>query len=116
MDRRTLEWFDLLARALVWSAGIVLILTVIGAIAIGSSSSSLPVVGDLQRENRGVLTVAALGGGIAAAGVLAGLGAILRLMLADRVRRQELEDEQADDLGVGVARRRAQRQPLDEGR
>ena len=84
MDERTLEWLDVLARALMWAALAVLVLSVIGAVAVATSETSLPGLDVLQRENRGLLAVGALGGGIAAAGVLAGLGAILRLLLADR--------------------------------
>jgi hypothetical protein len=88
VDARTLEWFEILARGLFWAAAAVLALSVIGAITIASSESSLPVIEDLQRQNRGVIAVAALGGGISAAGTLAGLGAILRLLVADRRERE----------------------------
>jgi hypothetical protein len=84
MDERTLEWFDILGRALLFAAGAVLILSVIGAIAIGSSSTSIPGLDEIQQENRGTLALFAVGGGITSAGVLAGLGAILRLLVADR--------------------------------
>jgi hypothetical protein len=87
VEQRTLEWFELLARALIWAAGVVLVLSIIGAIAIAGSDSSLPFFEDLQRQGRAVGAVGALGGGVAAAGVLSGLGAILRLMLDDRVER-----------------------------
>jgi hypothetical protein len=40
------------------------------------------VVDELQRQNRGTFAVGALGGGLTAAGILSGLGAILRLLLA----------------------------------
>jgi hypothetical protein len=89
MERTTLDWFDLLARALIWAAGVVLVLSLIGAIAIASSNDALPLAEDLQRQGRGIAAVAAFGGGLAAAGVLSGLGAILRLMLIDRIDRIE---------------------------
>jgi hypothetical protein len=91
MERTTLDWFDLLARALIWAAGVVLVLSLIGAIAIASSNDALPLAEDLQRQGRGIAAVAAFGGGLAAAGVLSGLGAILRLMLIDRIEREERE-------------------------
>ncbi len=88
MEQRTLEWFELLARALIWAAGVVLVLSIIGAISIAGSDSSLPFFEDLQRQGRAVGAVGAIGGGVAAAGVLSGLGAILRLMLDDRAERE----------------------------
>ena len=88
MEQRTLEWFELLARALIWAAGVVLVLSIIGAISIAGSDSSLPFFEDLQRQGRAVGAVGAVGGGVAAAGVLSGLGAILRLMLDDRAERE----------------------------
>jgi hypothetical protein len=87
VDERTLEWFDILGRALMWASVAVLVFSVIGAITIGSSESSLPLVEDVQRENRGTIALAAIGGGVASAGVLAGLGAIIRLLVADRRER-----------------------------
>ncbi len=88
MEQRTLEWFELLARALIWAAGVVLLLSIIGAISIAGSDSSLPFFEDLQRQGRAVGALGAIGGGVAAAGVLSGLGAILRLMLDDRAERE----------------------------
>ena len=87
MDERALEWLDVLARALMWAALAVLVLSAIGAVAVATSETSLPGLDVLQRENRGLVAVAGLAGGIAAAGVLAGLGGILRLLLADRRER-----------------------------
>ena len=88
MDEQTLEWFDILGRTLMFAAAAVLVLSVIGAIVVGSSSTELPLVSEIQEENRGTLALAALGGGITSAGVLAGLGAILRMMVADRRERE----------------------------
>jgi len=84
VDERTIEWLELLARALLWAALAVIVLGAVGAISIASSESAVPGLDVLQRENRGIAAVAALGGGITAAGILAGLGGILRLMLAER--------------------------------
>jgi hypothetical protein len=38
----------------------------------------------VQRENRGTFALGALAGGVTAAGILAGLGAIIRLLVAGR--------------------------------
>ena len=84
MERSTLEWFELLARALLWAAGIVLVLSLIGAVAVATSDSSLPFAEDVQRQGRGIFALVSIGGGIAAAGILSGLGAILWMMVADR--------------------------------
>ena len=85
MERQTLEWYDLLARGLLWTAGIVLLLSIIGAVVIISSETALPLLEDAERQGRGVAALASLGGGFAAAGILAGIGAILRLLVADRI-------------------------------
>lgn len=97
MERTTLEWLDLLAKALIWAAGAVLLLSLIGAIAIASSDDALPVAENVQRQGRGIAAVAAFGGGLAAAGVLSGLGAILRLMVIDRIEREERTRRTAED-------------------
>jgi hypothetical protein len=86
VDERTVAWLRLLANALVWAAGVVLVLSVIGAIQIATSENEIPIFGEIQRQSRGIAAVGALGGGITGAGVLAGLGAILRLMLEARGR------------------------------
>jgi hypothetical protein len=84
VDENTLEWLDLLGKGLFWAGLVVLVLSVIGAVAIGSSSSSLPLIGELQQENRGTLAVGALIVGFASAGLLAGMGALVRLQVAAR--------------------------------
>ncbi|HYU60932.1 MAG TPA: hypothetical protein VEK39_09240 [Solirubrobacterales bacterium] len=86
MDPRTLEWLQLLARALLWAGAIVLVLSVIGAIQIATSQNELGIAPEFERQSRGIVAVGALGAGITAAGILAGLGAILRLMLDARGR------------------------------
>lgn len=85
MDRRTAARFDLLSRGLMLSAAVVLTLSLISAIAISTSDNTLPFFEDLQRESRGIAAIATFGGGLAAAGVLAGLGAILHLLLLERI-------------------------------
>jgi hypothetical protein len=83
VDSRTLAWFDTLARLLLWAAATVLALSVIGAVGIASSESSIPGFDEITRENRGVVAVFAIGAGLTSAGVLAGLGALLRLKVAE---------------------------------
>jgi hypothetical protein len=84
VDERTLALFEALARALMWAAVAVIGLAVVAALAIAGSESTLPGLDELQRQNRGVVAVIAFGSGLAAGGVLAGLGAIIRLLVADR--------------------------------
>jgi hypothetical protein len=84
VDERTLALFEALAKALMWAAVAVIGLAVVAAIAIAGSESTLPGLDELQRQNRGVVAVIAFGSGLAAGGVLAGLGVIIRLMVADR--------------------------------
>ena len=81
MDARTTEWLQILARALVWGGGAVLVLSIVGAIQIATSDSSLGISPDFEEQSRGVVALGALGAGITAGGVLAGLGAILRVLL-----------------------------------
>ena len=90
MNERTLELFELLSKALIAGAAAVLALSLIGAVVIATSETALPVVDELQRQNRGTFALGALGGGIAAAGVLAGLGALLRFQIADWRERHPL--------------------------
>ncbi|MDX6580913.1 MAG: hypothetical protein QOI10_97 [Solirubrobacterales bacterium] len=90
MDARSLDLLETLARALMWGAVAVIILAVVAAITIASSQSTIPGIDELQRQNRGTVAVLALGSGLAAGGVLAGLGAIIRLMVADR--REKLKE------------------------
>jgi hypothetical protein len=89
MERSTLDWFELLARALVWAAGAVLVLSIMGAIAVSTSDAAIPFAEDVQRQGRGIFAIASIGGGIAAAGILAGLGAIVSMMVADRKDRSD---------------------------
>lgn len=87
MDQRTAEWLELLARALLWAAGIVLILALIGAIRVATSESGFLFFQDIETESRGLAALAALGWGITAAGILAGLGGILRVLLSLDISR-----------------------------
>jgi hypothetical protein len=76
----------LLARGLFVAAVLVLVFSIVGAIQVATSESNVLFFEDVQRENRGPMAIASLGAGVFGAGVLAGLGAILLLML-DRDRR-----------------------------
>ena len=87
MDPRTLDLLDLLGRALLWGAVAVLVLALIATIAIAGSESSIPGFDELQRQNRGVFAVGAIGAGLTSAGALAGLGALVRLRVAERRER-----------------------------
>jgi hypothetical protein len=80
MNRASLQWYELLGRCLIWVAGIVLLLSAIGAIVIGSSSTTVPILSDIQQQGQGIAAIAALGSGLTASGLLAGVGAILRLL------------------------------------
>jgi len=87
MNRATLEWYELLARSLTWVAGIVLLLSAVAAIVIAGSENSAPLLEDLEKQGRGVAALWALGGGLTAAGLLAAAGAILRLLVSERLER-----------------------------
>jgi hypothetical protein len=84
VENRTRERLLVLARFLFWAAALVLLLSVLGAIQVAGAESQLPGFEGLEREGRGAAALAALGGGLTAAGVLAGLGGILRALLLDR--------------------------------
>ena len=87
MDARTLDWLDTLGRGMMWAAVAVLGLSVIGAVAILTTDSVVGLFEDVQRQGRAILAVGAFGGGLTASGVLAGLGAIIRLKVAERRER-----------------------------
>jgi hypothetical protein len=87
VDARTLDWLDTLGRGLMWAAVAVLGLSVIGAVAILTTDSVVGLFEDVQRQGRAILAVGAFGGGLTASGVLAGLGAVIRLKVAERRER-----------------------------
>jgi hypothetical protein len=93
MDRSTAEWFEFLARSLLWAALAVLVLSVVGAVQVATSESAIPFFEQaVERESRAIAAIGTLAAGITAAGVLAGLGAILRLLLTlDPSRLTEYE-------------------------
>lgn len=101
MDRNTLEWYDLLARGLLWIAGIVLLLAIVAAVVVAGSDNAVGFAPEAEEQGRGFVALASLGGGAAAAGLLAGLGAILRLLVADRLSAlppREPQRGEDDDL------------------
>ncbi len=114
MNRASLEWYELLGRCLIWVAGIVLLLSAIGAIVIGSSSTTVPILSDIQQQGQGIAAIAALGGGLTSSGLLAGVGAILRLMATERLDklgpapedRARNEDPDQEQLPLAESRRR----------
>jgi hypothetical protein len=93
MDERTAEWFEYLSRALLLAALVVLVLAVVASLQIATSDSAIPFFQEtVERESRAIAAIASLGAGVTAAGVLAGLGAILRVLLtleAPRVAEYE---------------------------
>jgi hypothetical protein len=88
VDARTLDWLDILGRGLLWGSVAVLGLSVIGAVAILTTDSVIGLFEDVQRQGRAILAVGAFGGGLTASGVLAGLGAIIRLEVAEHRQRR----------------------------
>jgi hypothetical protein len=77
----------MLAVGLFWAAGLVLVLSLIGAITVASTDQSLGLFApEVEKEGRGLVAVAALGAGFTSAGVLAGLGGILTALLVRNAR------------------------------
>lgn len=87
MSRTALEWYELLARSLIWVAGIVLVLAAVAAVVIAGSDNSVPLFEELESQSRGVAALTALGGGLGISGLLAAAGAILRLLVTERLER-----------------------------
>jgi len=84
VDQRTLNWLDLLGRALLWGAVAVLGLAFIASVAIVTSDSIGLFQDNVERQGRGIVAIGAFSSGLAAAGVMAGLGALVRLKVAER--------------------------------
>ena len=81
VSEQRFDQLRLLARVLFAAAAAVLVLSVIGAIEIATTSSSIAGLDETVRQNRGVVALGALGGGVVGAGILAGLAGILTVML-----------------------------------
>jgi len=97
MSRSTLEWYESLGRGLGWAAVVVLLLSVIGAIIIAGSDTALPLVAEAERQGRGILALASLGGGLTSAGLLAGVGAIVRMLVSERLAKLGPDPSPDDD-------------------
>ena len=83
MTEQRREQLRILVRVLFAAAAATIALSVIVSIQIGTSNSEIPIFGDIQQQNRGIIALAAFGGGVIGAGILAGLAAIL-LVLVER--------------------------------
>ena len=70
-----------LSTALFWAAGIVLLLSIIGAITVASSQTLGVFLPEVEQQGRGFVALATLASGFTGAGLLAGLGGILRALL-----------------------------------
>jgi hypothetical protein len=115
MDRTTLEWYEMLARGLIWLSAIVMLLAVVGAVVIAGSDDSLGLFTEsVESQARGVAALVALGGGTTAAGVLAGLGAILRLHVADHLQALPPEVKETPKPAPRPAPAKARRKPAEE--
>ena len=82
MDPDTVRRLSTLVKLLFAAAALVMVLGAIAAVTVSSAQSSLPGFEEIERESRGPIALGALAAGIAGAGVLAGLGGILRVLLA----------------------------------
>jgi hypothetical protein len=112
MSRSTLEWYELLAKGLIWAAGIVFVLSLIGTLMIAGSDNTLPLLEDAERQGRGIAALASLGGGLTAAGVLGGLGVLIRLQVADHLALLPPETE-ADEEEPPTPASRKRRPPAE---
>jgi hypothetical protein len=95
VDDQTLGRLELLGFVLLMASAAVLLLTLGGALLVASSETQLPGVDELQRESRGPVALLLLAAGIAGAGMLAGIGGILRLLVAQARERAGHRDSAA---------------------
>ena len=86
MDEGTLDRLDALARALLVLSVLVLAMGLLGAFAI-SVTREVPLFEDFQRQGRVLATLGTFVASVVGSGVLAGLGGILRLLVAERRER-----------------------------
>jgi hypothetical protein len=84
VDRQTVALLQLLARGLFYAAALVLLLSLIAGIQALTSDAQLGVVPELESEGRTAAAVFAVGAGITGAGILAGLGGLILLLLSER--------------------------------
>lgn len=87
MKRSTLEWYEQMARGLVWAGAVVLALAIVGAVIVAGSDNAIGIAPEAEQQGRGVLALASLGIGLTSAGLLAGLGAILRMLVTERLEQ-----------------------------
>lgn len=83
MTDAALNRYELLGGVLIWAAIVTLGMFVLAAMLIMTSEDLMPYLGMdvLQRQGRAIVGLLTLGGGVAAAGVLAGLGGLIRLLV-----------------------------------
>ncbi len=80
MTPELLRRSELLATVLLAAAGAVLALTLAAGLLIAVTEVTIPGLDELQRQGRGPVALLILAAGATGAGVLAGLGGILRLL------------------------------------
>ncbi len=68
MKPAALDRFEWLGRSPAWAAVAVLLLSVVGAIAVATSNTTLPFAEDIQRQGRALIAIATLAGGLPARG------------------------------------------------
>jgi hypothetical protein len=81
VSKQRIDQLRLLVRVLFAAAAAALVLAVIAAIQIATSSTNIEIVGQIQQESRGVIALAVFGGGVVGAGILAALAGILTVLL-----------------------------------
>jgi hypothetical protein len=95
MQSSDVDRYELIGRILFWLSLAVFLLSVIGAILIAGSETQLPFAEEVERQGRGVFALISIGGGVTASGILAGLGAIVSMMAADRRQRLRVGESAA---------------------
>ncbi len=90
MDQQTTTLLRALARGLFYAAAVVLLLSIVGATQAFTSDAQLVGLPELEQQGRTAAAIFALAGGITAAGILSGLGALILLLLpgGDGERRE----------------------------
>lgn len=81
MTQQRRNQLRLLVRVLFGMAAAVVVFSIVGALEIGTSTNQIPGFDQIQQQNRGTAALAALGGGLIGAGILAGLAGILTALI-----------------------------------